>query len=79
LGRYRVTEKRNEEAEMLFQQAQRVEGHEYNASIELAKIHVATARYADALAQLDKALKIRHSDAIETYRDAVENLASAAR
>ncbi len=79
LGRCRVTEKRYEEAEMLFQQAQRVEGHEYKASIELAKLHVATGRYTDALKQLDEALKIQNSKQIQTYRDAVANLANASR
>ena len=63
---------------MLFQQAQRVEGHAYSASIELAKLHVATSRYGDALRQLDKALNIRHSEAIQEYRDAVSRLAEAA-
>ncbi|MFK7911896.1 MAG: tetratricopeptide repeat protein, partial [Akkermansiaceae bacterium] len=79
LGRYRVTEKRHEEAEMLFQQAQRVEGNEYNASVELAKLHVATARYTDALKQLNTALNIRQTDGIQSYRDAVAKLAEAAQ
>lgn len=79
LGRYRATEKRYEEADMLFQQAQRVEGHEYGATIERAKVHVATGRYADALGQLDKALKMRDSENIREYRDAVAKLAEAAR
>ncbi|MCP5538406.1 MAG: tetratricopeptide repeat protein [Akkermansiaceae bacterium] len=78
LGRYRMTEKRYQEAEMLFQQAGRVEGHEYTSRIELAKAYVATSRYRDAVSQLDKALKIRPVEAIQTYRDAVYKLADAA-
>lgn len=79
LGRYRVGKKRYEEAEMLFQQAQRVEGHEYNTSIELAKLYVATGRYHDALKQLDQALKIRSSESIQDYRAAVIGLIEASK
>ncbi|MDG0994173.1 MAG: tetratricopeptide repeat protein [Akkermansiaceae bacterium] len=79
LGRYRASEKRYEFAEMLFQQAQRIDGHKYNVSLELAKLYVATSRYSDALKQLDSALSIRQSDAIQRYRQAVANLEEAAR
>ncbi|MBT7957730.1 MAG: tetratricopeptide repeat protein [Akkermansiaceae bacterium] len=79
LGRYRASEKRYEFAEMLFQQAQRIDGHKYNVSLELAKLYVATSRYSDALKQLDTALNIRQSDAIQRYRQAVANLEEAAR
>jgi cytochrome c-type biogenesis protein CcmH/NrfG len=79
LGRYRASEKRYEFAEMLFQQAQRIDGHKYNVSLELAKLYVATSRYSDALKQLDSALSIRQSDVIQRYRQAVANLAEAAR
>jgi tetratricopeptide (TPR) repeat protein len=79
LARHRVTETRNQEAEMLLQQAARVEGFEYETSIELAKLYVTTGRYQDALKQLDEALKVNRSDAIQTYRDAVARLAEAAR
>lgn len=79
LARHRVTETRHQEAEMLLQQAGRVEGFEYETSIELAKLHVATGRYHDALKQLDEALEINRSDSIQSYRDAVARLAEAAR
>lgn len=79
LARHRVSGKRYEEAEMLLQQAARVEGHEYTAAIELAKIYVTNARYDDAVIQLDKALEIRVSDEITAYRKAVAHLAEAAR
>jgi len=59
LARYRIIEKRNQEAEMLLQQAAHVEGSSYEARVELAKLYVATTRYRDAIAQLDKVLKIR--------------------
>ncbi len=78
LARYRITEKRNQEAEMLLQQAVRVEGAMYEAQVELAKLYVSTNRYRDALTQLDKALKLRPSDGMESYRTAVLNLAEAA-
>jgi len=78
LARYRAGEKRYQEAEMLLEQAKRIEGHEYVSHVELAKIDVASKRYRDAIAELDKALKIRPSDAIRDYRDAVARLASAA-
>ena len=64
---------------MLLQQAARVEGFEYETSIELAKLYVTTGRYQDALKELDEALKINRSDAIQTYRDAVARLAEAAQ
>lgn len=78
LAKYRVTEKRNQEAEMLLQQSARIEGSAYEARVELAKLYVATSRYRDAVKQLDKALKMRPSPSLETYRDAVEDLAEAA-
>jgi tetratricopeptide (TPR) repeat protein len=78
LARYRITEKRNQEAEMLLQQATHVEGSVYEARVELAKLYVATTRYRDAIGQLDKALKIRPSQSLETYRAAVDDLAEAA-
>ena len=62
---------------MLLQQAGRVEGHAYTTHIELAKLYVATARYRDAVTKLDMALKIRTTDSITTYRDAVARLAEA--
>ena len=79
LGKYRTTEKRYEEAEMFFQQAQRVEGHEYNAGVELAKLYVATNRYDEALKQLDEVLKIRNTEIIQEYRSAVADLAESAK
>ena len=79
LARHRMGEKRYQEAEMLFQQAARIEGGEYYANLELAKLYVFRARYDEALEQLDLVLKIRASDAIQNYRNAVANLAEAAR
>ncbi|BDS08308.1 hypothetical protein NT6N_33480 [Oceaniferula spumae] len=79
LARYRVTEKRNQEAEMLLQQAARIEGSEYEARVELAKLHVSGNRYEEALKQLDLALKIRPSEAVTSYRNAIEKLAEAAQ
>lgn len=79
LARYRITEKRYQEAEMLLQQAARIEGHEYQARLELAKLHVATHRYDDALKELKLVLKIRSTDSVQSYRDAIEMLAEAAR
>ena len=78
LGRYRVSEKRNQEAEMLFQQAARIESSTYDARVNLAKLYVSSARYRDAINQLDKALKIQPSIALETYRTALHDLAEAA-
>lgn len=78
LAKYRVSEKRNQEAEMLLQQAARVENSGYDALVELAKLYVATKRYRDALDQLDDALNLRPSESLETYRAAVLNLAEAA-
>lgn len=79
LARHRVTEKRYQESEMLLQQAARIEGSEYEARLELAKLHVARTRYEDALKQLDLVLKIRSTDSIQNYRAAIANLAEAAR
>ena len=79
LAGYRATEKRFQEAVMLLQQAARVEGSEYDARLELAKIHVSSARYEDALEQLDLVLKISSTKEVQTYRDAIANLAEAAR
>lgn len=78
LAKYRVSEKRNQEAEMLLQQSSRIEGSSHEAYVELAKLYVATTRYRDAVDQLDKALKLRPSESLETYRAAVEALAEAA-
>ena len=79
LARFRATEKRNQEAIMLLQQAARVEGSEYEARIEMGKIYVSTGRYNKATKELDLALKIRPTDNIQNYRDAVANLSEAAR
>jgi len=78
LARYRVTEKRNQEAEMLLQQSSRIEGSSHESYVELAKLYVATTRYSDAIEQLDKALKLRPSESLETYRAAIVALAEAA-
>lgn len=79
LARYRVTEKRYQEAEMLLQQSARIKGGEYESHLELAKLYVARARYEDALKQLDLVLKIRATDEIQNYRTAIANLVDAAR
>lgn len=79
LAKYRITEKRFQESEMLLQQAARVEHSEYEARLELAKLQVSRARYEDALEQLDLALKIRSTKDVLTYRSAISNLAEAAR
>jgi len=78
LARYRISEKRNQEAEMLLQQASRVEGSAYDARVELAKLYVARTRYRDAISQLDKAIEIQPGDALESYRTAIIDLAEAA-
>ena len=78
LARYRITERRHQEAEMLLQQAARIEGSAYESQVELAKLYVATTRYPDALAQLDKAIKARPSESLETYRSAIQDLSKAA-
>lgn len=77
LARYRAKKQRYQEATMMLEQASRVEGHAYNAEIELAKVCVATRRYAVALSHLDKALKIRSSDELIRYREAISNLSKA--
>jgi len=79
LARHRITEKRNQEAEMLLQQATKIEGHEHTAHLELAKLYVAMARYPEALTELDQVLKISPSPEVKTYRNAIANLAEAAR
>lgn len=78
LARYRVGEKRMQEAEMLLQQALRVEGSTYEASLDLAKLYVALKRYRDALEFLDEAMVLRPSQSVEEYRAAVLSLAEAA-
>jgi len=78
LARYRISEKRNQEAEMLLQQASRIEGSGYESRVELAKLYVTTVRYRDAISQLDKAIKIQPGDALESYRAAIIDLAEAA-
>ncbi len=79
LARHRVAEKRYQEAEMLLQQASSIEGGEYEARIELAKLYVARTRYEEALEQLDFVLKIQVTEEIKSYRDAIVNLAESAR
>lgn len=78
LARYRITEKRYQESEMLLQQAARIEGSAYESQVELAKLYVAITRYRDAIVQLDKAIKARPSESLETYREAIQDLADAA-
>jgi len=77
LARYRAKEQRHQEAVMLLEQAVRVQGHEYSANLELAKVCVSTRRYDKAIDHLDKALKIQPSDELLTYREAIQNLAVA--
>lgn len=62
---------------MLLEQAARVEGHEYSACLELAKVRVAIKSYTEALADLDKALGIRPSDELRRYREAIDHLSMA--
>ena len=78
LARYRISEKRYQEAEMLLQQSARVDGFAYESQVDLAKLYVATTRYRDAVSQLDKALKTRPNENLETYRAAIIDLAEAA-
>ena len=77
LAQYRTKEKRFQEAEMLLQQAARVEGSEYDSHLCLAKLYVSQTRYKDALEELDLVIDIRASDSIQTYRTAIANLVSA--
>jgi tetratricopeptide (TPR) repeat protein len=77
LARYRSSEKRLQEAEMLLQQAIRIEGFAYEAQVDLAKLYVSSARYRDAISLLDKALQLTPSDALKAYREAVLKLAEA--
>jgi tetratricopeptide (TPR) repeat protein len=78
LARYRISEKRHQEAEMLLQQSARVDGFAYESQVDLAKLYVTTTRYRDAVSQLDQALKARPNENLETYRAAIVDLAEAA-
>lgn len=78
LARYRISEKRSEEAVMLLQQAARIEGHIYNAKVELAQLYVSLARYTVAVAQLEAALQLQSNEELETYLTAVQHLVDAA-
>ena len=62
---------------MLLEQAARVEGHEYSAHLELAKVRVAIKGYSEALSDLDKALGIRPGDELRRYREAIYHLSMA--
>ena len=77
LARYRAAKQRYQEAIMLLDQAAGVEGHEYNASLERAKVRVAIKNYTEAVADLDKALEIRPSEELRRYREAIHYLATA--
>ena len=77
LARYRAKMQRYQESTMMLEQASRVKGHEYNAHLELAKVCVSTRRYATAIRHLDKAMKIRSSDELLSYREAINNLLKA--
>lgn len=77
LARHRAAKQRYQEAIMLLEQAARVEGHEYSACLELAKVRVAIKSYTEALADLDKALGIRPSDELRRYREAIDHLSMA--
>lgn len=77
LASHRAKEQRYQEAVMLLQQATRVEGHEYKARVELAKVQVATRAYAKALSNLEMALKIESDEDLRNYRDAVYHLSVA--
>ncbi len=77
LARHRAAKQRYQEAIMLLEQASRLEGHQYSAHLELAKVRVAIKNYNDALADLDKALEIRPGDEIRSYRQAIYHLSMA--
>ncbi|NWK54844.1 tetratricopeptide repeat protein [Verrucomicrobiaceae bacterium N1E253] len=77
LAKFRVSEKRYQEAEMLLKQASQVEDVAYDSHVETAKLCVTTKRYRDALDLLDQALELRPSEHLEQYRSAVQGLAEA--
>jgi len=79
LANYRRSEKRLEEAVMLLQQAGRVNGFAYQSYIELAKVYVDMTDYTKAIKVLDKALKIKSTDSIATYRKAILHLREASQ
>lgn len=79
LGRHLVKTEAVAEAEMLFERATRVDGVAYEAWYELASLLTAQRRFAPAIEAADQALALRHSEELETFREALRALDEAAR
>ncbi len=65
-------------AELLLERATADSTSAYEAHIETARLLVPQARYADALKSIDAALALNPTDALQTYRKALAETASAA-
>lgn len=77
LARYYSSEERFPDAGMLLQQAARVDGSTYDATVALAKLYISQKRYKEALSQLNSAIKLHSTEPMIEYRDAVSRLAKA--
>ncbi|MEP2775606.1 MAG: tetratricopeptide repeat protein [Luteolibacter sp.] len=72
LAKHQTTTGQNDSAELLFERATADDSTAYEAHIELIRLHVSQSRYADALKSTDAALALNPTEALRTYRAALQ-------
>lgn len=78
LAKHLAETKQPDSAELMFERASADPTTAYEAFVELARLHVSQARYADALAAIDKALALNPTESLRTYRQALQKTLAAA-
>jgi tetratricopeptide (TPR) repeat protein len=77
LAKQQVANGQPDSAELLFERATTDSSTAYEAHIELARLHVSQSRYADALKSTDAALALNPTEALRTYREALQQILAA--
>jgi len=78
LAKYQSTSGQPDSAELLFERATADDSTAYEAHIELVRLHVTQSRYVDAMNSIDAALALNPTDALRTYRKALQQTIAAA-
>ncbi len=78
LAKHHATTGQPGSAELLLERATADSASAYEAHIELVRLLVTQARYADALKSIDAALALNPTEQLKTYRKALAETASAA-
>ena len=77
LGKHLAATNQPESAELLLERATADPKTAFESHVELTRLHVAQARYQEALSSLDSALNLRNNESLRSYRIALQHTLSA--